>query len=291
MTKLSVPLATHDTKGFETDFKHNNSAYLFVRKMTIAGAKVTVRKYRHPLKRNRKGIIGRKPFIKGAVKLALTPQQVYKRRHDNIQRSKNRFENSVHANYPLVPQPYRAPVEVTLTYARIMLDRKQILKDTQEFMRSMNREYGQPEQLKWHMVFERQKKRGLKEGNAGSWHAHIVFYNLGYNARSMIHLLWGQGSTSIKRKTYGYESAKSASYNSKYFTKDAETDLNKSSKMYLCSHNLHKPEDIDRPFEFSHHAIKYLDSGYVKTFISKVYEIACISNAVQIEVWEPKPTT
>jgi hypothetical protein len=138
-------------------------------------------------------------------------------------------------------------------------------------------------------VLERQKERGKKENNAGTWHIHLVVYNLPYNLRCMIHVLWGLGSISVKRKSYGYDSAKSAAYMSKYFIKDAY-EIQKGDKVYLCSHNLNKPIEVIRPWEFEQLATDYYNQGYVKTFISKLFDIPVINNQMKLEVWEPLST-
>jgi hypothetical protein len=286
--KLQIPLTVKDTTAYSDHFKFNDQAIRYVRRMTIAGRKITIRKYKNPLLQRRKGIIhGRKPTTTGRIQVLTTDQQ-YKRRQDNLQRAKNRFENGVHTNYPLNPRPYRAPVEVTLTYATTQLERKIMVRDFQRFIKEMQREYGENENLIWYAVFERQKERGLAEGNAGSWHAHIVFFNLGYNLRCMIHTLWGLGSTSIQRKKYGYEAAKQAAYLSKYFVKDAH-EIKKGEKLYLCSHHLLKPEEVVRPFAFEQLASNFYHDGFVKTFISKRYYIPAIDNEMALEVWEPPP--
>lgn len=286
--KLQLPLTPADTKA--GDFPFNDTAIRYHKKMTIAGRKITVRKYKKPLFQYRKGIKPlkkRTPSYSGKI-MVLTTEQEYKRRQDNLQRAKNRFENGVHANYPLNPRPYRAPVEVTLTYATAQLDRRQAVKDVQRFIREMQREYGKVEPLTYHGVLERQKERGLKEGNAGSWHAHFVFYNLGYNLRCMIHTLWGLGHTSITRKKYGYEAAKQAAYLSKYFVKDAG-EVKKGEKLYFYSHHLLKPEEVIRPFYFQELATQFYNEGFVKTFLSRTYHIDAIDNEMELEVWEPPP--
>jgi hypothetical protein len=174
----AIPLTLADTQTGQYTF--HDTGYFYDKKMVIAGRKITVKKYAHPIRRTRKGI-QRKPRIRTGRIVALTTEQTYKRRQDNQQRSKNNFENKVHTNYPLTPTPYRAPVEITLTYARTMLDRRQAIKDWQDFTRSMQREYGNVAVLLYVAVLERQKERGLKEGNEGTWHIHAIFFNLPYN--------------------------------------------------------------------------------------------------------------
>jgi hypothetical protein len=215
MNRLSVPLTIDDTKSYADNLgPWSDSAYQYVRKMTIAGKKITVKKYANPIKKNRKGIRNTKPrtVIARTGNEVRTTQQAYKRRQDSKQRAKNTFENKVHANYPLTPTPYRAPVEITGTYARTMLDRRTIKRDVAKFVRGVQREYGQVTPVRYTIVFERQKERGLKEGNAGTWHFHGVFYNLPYNSRAMIWTLWGQGRMTVQRKKPGYDAAKEAAY-------------------------------------------------------------------------------
>jgi hypothetical protein len=105
----------------------------------------------------------------------------------------------------------------------------------------------------------------------------------------MIHVLWGLGSISCTRKSYGYDSAKSAAYLSKYFVKDAH-EIQKGDKVYLCSHNLNKPIEVIRPWEFEQLATDYYNEGYVKTFVSRLFEITAINNQMKLEVWEPQST-
>lgn len=271
---------------YTPEFPFSDTAIRYQVKVLKAGQRYTTKRYLRPIYVHRKGII-RPHHIKPtrSTKLELTNDKQYKRRLDNINRAKQRFENTVHSNYPLVPQRYLAPVEVTTTYAVAELSRDQALKDFRKFIRNMNNVYGTPDRLKWVAVAERQKERGLKENNAGSWHFHIVFFNLGFNDRTIIQDAWGKGRTHIKRKSFGYDGAKSASYLSKYFVKDAH-EVKRNKKMYQVSRDLDKPTEYIRPFIVKNVLKDLYDNHYIKSF-EKTYPLPATDNAVITTLWEP----
>jgi glycogen synthase len=59
--------------------------------------------------------------------------------------------------------------------------------------------------------------------------------------------------------------------------------------LFFSSLNLVPPEVIDRPFYYQEISRNFYDEGFVKTFISREYDIPAITNKVIVEVWEPPP--
>ena len=65
---------------------------------------------------------------------------------------------------------------ITLTYAETCLDVDKVLYDIKQFFKKLKRKMNYDPKYIW--VLEHQVERGLKEGNAGSLHPHIVLFNV-----------------------------------------------------------------------------------------------------------------
>ena len=89
------------------------------------------------------------------------------KRQDNIFAARANLRRTIWANVT----PYSK--FVTLTYKDAVLDVDTVFYDLKQFFKRLNRAgYKYP----YLYVLERQKERGKKEGNAGSWHVHCIFF-------------------------------------------------------------------------------------------------------------------
>ena len=114
-------------------------------------------------------------------------------------------------------------------------------------------------ELRYLMVYERQLKRGEKEGNKGSLHAHLVVFNEEKIPLKVIKKAWSYGRTELKilnslrydKTENGYVKGEKVrdigAYVCKYITKEAALEF--GSWTYRCSRGLNNY--VQRPFEFN----------------------------------------
>jgi hypothetical protein len=123
---------------------------------------------------------------------------------------------------------------ITLTTKEIVLNRNEFLKMFNQFTKNFYRIFGY--KLKYVAVLERQKLRGLKENNLGSWHIHIVAFNESKLNYEKLKTAWCfYGSIDIKRlRDYTHIPV----YLMKYLTKEV---VNINNKAIIKSHHLKKP--------------------------------------------------
>lgn len=127
---------------------------------------------------------------------------------------------------------------ITLTTTTPCLDREQFLTYFKIFKQNFQKNFGCS--LAYVGVLERQKKRGKKEGNEGSIHAHLVVFNNQKLDFKLLKKCWGAyGSIDIK-KVDSHENL--GVYMAKYLTKDSLSEFNK--KLILKSRNLKKPLEL-----------------------------------------------
>ncbi len=123
---------------------------------------------------------------------------------------------------------------ITLTMAKTTLSRDEFLKYFKHFTKNFHRQFKQ--KLKYVGVLERQKKRGLKENNEGSWHIHLIVFNSQKLHFPTLKQCWAQyGSVDIKKCRHVSELGV---YMLKYLTKE-NVELNK--KAILTSQGLELP--------------------------------------------------
>lgn len=123
---------------------------------------------------------------------------------------------------------------LTLTTAKPCLDRDQFLQYFKIFKIYFKRQFGYS--LSYVGVLERQKKRGKKEGNEGSIHAHLVVFNKKKLDFKKLKKCWKFGSVDIKK----IDSVDNLGvYMAKYLTKDNLDEFNK--KLILKSRKLKNP--------------------------------------------------
>ncbi len=131
---------------------------------------------------------------------------------------------------------------VTLTYKETCLDYDQMLYDFKQFIKKLRRRgYNLP----YIWITEHQKERGIKEGNEGSLHIHVVLFTDDFISNSIIAECWGLGFTKINAIEHVNNLA---AYVCKYLTKE-EFDL-------YGKHSYHVSRGLKRP-------VIYGNDGYI----------------------------
>lgn len=148
---------------------------------------------------------------------------------------------------------------LTLTFKDITLDKDIALKAFNYFTHEMKRKYNI--RLSYIMIRERQKKRGLKEGNLGSWHFHMILFNDSYIPFARLKDVWGKfGSLDIKAVKEYYQLER---YIGKYIQKDFVEGM-KNERLIYTSQGLKRPdifklkEAIDFPQEKKTYSSQYV---------------------------------
>ena len=160
------------------------------------------------------------------------------KRDDNLQRARNEMILKIDCN--VTPNSKF----MTLTFANPVLDRKEAFAKFKQFTKDFKKLFGYP--LKYVLVAERQKKRGLKEGNDGSWHFHLVVFNERKLPFKDLKSIWGKyGSIDIKKIDYSH---KLGVYMAKYLSKEV-MEINK--KGYTSSQGLIHPTIEYLPHNYS----------------------------------------
>lgn len=164
------------------------------------------------------------------------------KREDNLYRARKNVREIVWAN--LTPHTKL----LTLTYKITQLDVKLFNRHFQTFLQAMKRD---GYKLDYLYILERQKERGIKEGNVGSLHPHVVIFNDEYIPLEVIAKNWKHGSFDIHmldglRCDNGHKSDElirnAGAYICKYITKDS--CLEWQSHVYRCSKGLKRPEEV-----------------------------------------------
>lgn len=123
---------------------------------------------------------------------------------------------------------------VTLTYKDTELDQDNVIYDYKQFIKKLRRrEFIVP----YVYVTEHQKKRGIKEGNAGSLHIHSLLFTDEFISADIINTCWGLGNTDIHSLK---DVNNLGAYVCKYLTKEEFELYHKHS--YHLSRGLKKPE-------------------------------------------------
>lgn len=277
----------------EVIFKFGDHAYSYNTALTLAGKKIDVRRYSTtqlkylPRKKTIKAMSVRKKhnFIDRILR-----QATYKRRTDNIHRSKNRVISLIHANFPIayaqhipthVPQPrwylltYNDPTRAHVKNHKIQM------QDVARFQRRLKK---YAPNLMYIGVSEKMEN--------GRVHFHFLLFNrIKYLKKNVLEDMWGQGFVKIKTvedvtgQNKGYTALKHiAHYMGKYIQKEAD-DRKIFQNSYFVSQNLKQPitsygETILSILK------KAINEGYVIEKRNKVYSTV-YGGYVTYETWEP----
>lgn len=146
----------------------------------------------------------------------------------SLQRARNNLFLTISANVTKYSK------FMTLTTKETCLNREEFLKMFKQFQKNFIRIFGY--QLKYVSVLERQKLRGIKEGNSGSWHIHLIVFNSEKLEFEKLKQAWEYyGSVDIKKVRHVENLGV---YMIKYLTKD---NVQFHKKTILKSQNLKQP--------------------------------------------------
>ena len=126
---------------------------------------------------------------------------------------------------------------LTLTFEKSILDRQEAIVLFNNFRKMFERTFS--EKIKYVGVTERQKERGKKENNEGSWHFHLVVFNNKKLDFLKLKKAWPYGSVDIKKIDKVENLGR---YLGKYLSKSNENGLNKKS--VIKSYGLKKPTTL-----------------------------------------------
>lgn len=124
---------------------------------------------------------------------------------------------------------------LTLTYRDTVLDVKKVRKDVTTFVKAMRR-LGYD--MKYLYILEHQLERGIREGNAGCIHVHMVVFVDRFIPKEDLTRCWKHGFVDIN----AIDDVKNlGAYVCKYITKDNMSDF--GSHTYSCSLGLERSTD------------------------------------------------
>ena len=165
------------------------------------------------------------------------------KRIDNLKRARDTVASYVYTNLT----PYTK--FLTLTTKDTVLDVPVFQRKLQTFLQAMKRK---GYDLDYLYVYERQTKRGKKEGNSGSLHVHMIIFNDEYIDMDILKKCWSHGRVELKilnglrcknDKVSKELIRNPASYVCKYITKESVAEWNE--KVFRCSKGLKKPITIN----------------------------------------------
>lgn len=197
------------------------------------------------------------------------------KRFDNLKRARDTVAQYVYTN--LTPHTKF----LTLTTAETVLDVPVFQRKLQTFLQAMKRN---GYDLDYLYVYERQTERGVKEGNKGSLHVHMIIFNDEYINMDILKKCWPHGRVELrildglrcKNNKKSQELIKNpASYVCKYITKESVAEWNE--KVFRCSKGLKKPIIINNE------VVVYSDSGAASKDSEKLYNLFESSYAVIFE--------
>lgn len=165
------------------------------------------------------------------------PEQFRQKRADNLIRCRRTVRELIWCN---ITEHTKL---LTLTYRKTVLKKNVVQRDLQTFVQQMKR-FGYA--LRYCYVLENQRERGLKEGNDGCIHVHLVIFNDEYIELDKLHRAWPHGRLEIKilnglRYSTDSERVKDAgAYICKYINDDILQTY--GSHCYRCSKGLERPK-------------------------------------------------
>lgn len=146
------------------------------------------------------------------------------KRNDNLFRARQNVRRLIWANMGKYSK------FITLTYSHTVLDVLQVQKDLHAFTQYLRRK---GYTMNYVYVLEHQKERGVREGNDGCLHVHMLVFNDVKLQLSLLNKAWPHGYTDIssirKVKDLG-------AYLCKYITKENSAEFGRH--VYGCSRGL-----------------------------------------------------
>lgn len=221
-------LITHTQKVVKT--VQNSCNRYILQKAVISGNHVELYKYSMPILCE---------FEKQTNPKVTKAQEAGEKREDNLSRARQTVRRLIWCN--LTPHTKF----LTLTCKDTCTDVKAFQRKMQTFFQAMTRK---GYKLRYLYVLERQKKRGVKEGNSGTWHAHVVVFNDEKIPLEVLKSCWKHGRTEIKmlnglRVKDDEKINDVGAYVCKYITKEAALEF--GMQCFRCSNGLHRPYEVN----------------------------------------------
>lgn len=201
------------------------------------------------------------------------------KRNDNLFRARQKIRRYIWSNQTEYTK------FVTLTYKDTCLDYERVKLDFKHFLEKLKRR-GYNLESKYLWILEHQKERGLKEGNAGSYHIHTVLFYNDFIPFDIINKCWGKGNTDIHQA----RSIKNlGAYVCKYLTKEEFLLVEKNS--YHIGRGLNKPVEVcqDGYATEQNELFELFDKLYIFNYSNSTeysYELpdgTCFQNTVHYE--------
>lgn len=211
------------------------------------GSHITIKKYSAPIMR------GYEQFRKDYSK-----SKEGEKSDKSLYRTRSNLVDIINTNFT----PYMK--FITFTFKKAVLDRKEALQYWHKFRIQFKKIFHK--NYSYVMVMERQKLRGIKECNKGSWHFHSVVFIQEKLEFEKLKRSWLYGSVEVHLCDDAYNVAR---YIAKYITKDTlESNLNE--KLIFTSHDLKKPSimhcsaenEAIKEFEFMNKEKKCYEADY-----------------------------
>lgn len=201
-----------------------------LKKAVISGNHVELYKYSMPIKCD---------FSKKINPKLTESREVGLKREDNLARARQNVRRLVWCNITAHTK------FLTLTCKETCVDLKAFQRKMQTFFQAMTRKGFK---LRYLYVLERQLSRGIKEGNLGTWHAHVVVFNDEKIPLDVLKSCWKHGRSEIKilnglRLKDDEKINDVGAYVCKYITKESALEF--GSNVYRCSKGLHRPYIVD----------------------------------------------
>lgn len=167
-----------------------------------------------------------------------------RKREDNLLRARQNVRRIIWSNQGAYTK------FVTLTYAQSEFTIEQVRRNITTFVQSMRRK---GYDMKYLYVLEHQTERGIKEGNDGSLHIHMLIFIDKYIPYEDLNKCWKKGSTDIQ----AIENINNlGAYVCKYITKETFAEF--GNHCYERSQNLKKPT-VERFYHTN--GLSYSDSA------------------------------
>ena len=201
-----------------------------LQKAVISGIHVELYKYSMPILCE---------FEKQTNPKVTKEQETGEKREDNLSRARQTVRRLIWCN--ITPHTKF----LTLTCKDTCTDVKLFQRKMQTFFQAMTRKGFK---LRYLYVLERQQKRGAKEGNEGTWHAHVVVFNDEKIPLDVLKSCWKHGRTEIKmlnglRVKDNEKINDVGAYVCKYITKEAALEF--GMQCFRCSNGLHRPYEVN----------------------------------------------
>ena len=168
---------------------------------------------------------------------------------NSLSRSKRRLRDLIYSNVDptaisdpkimrinKIRRNVKLPLFVTLTYREPKFSPLEVKNDFKTFMKRLNYHLNTTENIRYIAVPEKHQSVYTQANRFGSYHYHMLVFDISFIDNKQLTEIWGHGFTYIK-ETYG-SAEMIAHYVCKYLTKDLSIDC---GHRFLISRNIKRP--------------------------------------------------